>query len=117
MIFKNQCKDKKMKNILITLSILILFISCNHVSKKNSIKIKLPENTRSVQYNPQTIIPELPNKLTETSGLIYHDKLLWTLNDSGGKNAIYGFNFNEKITKALVRKKINKVLEGECFYE
>jgi hypothetical protein len=27
------------------------------------------------------------------------------------------FNFNEKITPALVRKKINKVLEGECFYE
>jgi len=27
------------------------------------------------------------------------------------------FNYNEKITKTLVRKKINKVLEGECFYE
>lgn len=27
------------------------------------------------------------------------------------------FNYNEKITKALVRKKLNKVLEGECFYE
>ena len=27
------------------------------------------------------------------------------------------FNYNEKITKSLVRKKINKVLEGECFYE
>lgn len=27
------------------------------------------------------------------------------------------FNYNEKITKALVRKKISKVLEGECFYE
>ena len=27
------------------------------------------------------------------------------------------FNFNEKITKALVHKKITKVLEGECFYE
>jgi hypothetical protein len=27
------------------------------------------------------------------------------------------FNFNEKITPALVKKKINKVLEGECFYE
>ena len=27
------------------------------------------------------------------------------------------FNFNEKITKALVRRKINKVLSGECFYE
>lgn len=27
------------------------------------------------------------------------------------------FNYNEKITKALVKKKINKVLSGECFYE
>ena len=27
------------------------------------------------------------------------------------------FNFNERITKTLIRKKINKVLEGECFYE
>lgn len=27
------------------------------------------------------------------------------------------FNYNEKITKVLIRKKINKVLEGECFYE
>ena len=27
------------------------------------------------------------------------------------------FNFNEKITKALVRKKISKVLSAGCFYE
>lgn len=27
------------------------------------------------------------------------------------------FNYDEKITKALVKKKINKVLSGECFYE
>jgi very-short-patch-repair endonuclease len=27
------------------------------------------------------------------------------------------FNYNEKITKKLIYKKINKVLEGECFYE
>jgi len=27
------------------------------------------------------------------------------------------FNFNEKITESLVREKITKVLEGECFYE
>ena len=27
------------------------------------------------------------------------------------------FNFNEKITEALVRKKMTKVLEGGCFYE
>jgi very-short-patch-repair endonuclease len=27
------------------------------------------------------------------------------------------FNYNEKITKTLVRKKINRVLKGECFYE
>jgi hypothetical protein len=27
------------------------------------------------------------------------------------------FNYNEKITKTLVNKKINKVLSGVCFYE
>ena len=27
------------------------------------------------------------------------------------------FNYDEKITKALVKKKINKVLSGECVYE
>jgi hypothetical protein len=27
------------------------------------------------------------------------------------------FNYDEKITKELVRKKIDKVLDGECFYE
>lgn len=27
------------------------------------------------------------------------------------------FHHDEKITKALVKKKLNKVLEGECFYE
>lgn len=27
------------------------------------------------------------------------------------------FNYNEKITKDLVQEKINKVLDGECFYE
>ena len=26
-------------------------------------------------------------------------------------------NYKEKITKALIKKKINKVLSGECFYE
>lgn len=27
------------------------------------------------------------------------------------------FSYDEKITKTLVKKKINKVLTGECFYE
>jgi len=36
--------------------------------------------------------------------------------DEHGK-CLVRFNFNEKITEALVSKKINKVLEGECFYE
>jgi len=27
------------------------------------------------------------------------------------------FNYDEKITEALVREKIDKVLDGECFYE
>jgi hypothetical protein len=27
------------------------------------------------------------------------------------------FNYDEKVTKTLIKKKINKVLTGECFYE
>jgi len=36
--------------------------------------------------------------------------------DENGK-CLIRFHYDEKITKALVKKKINKVLSGECFYE
>ena len=46
----------------------------------------------------------LPNKLKEVSGITYSSEtnLLWTLEDSGNANAIYGLNFqNGKIEKTI----------------
>ncbi|RLD58137.1 MAG: T9SS C-terminal target domain-containing protein [Bacteroidetes bacterium] len=42
-------------------------------------------------YKPLKKI-KLASAINETSGLIYYDNLFWTINDSGGKPIIYGFN-------------------------
>jgi hypothetical protein len=41
---------------------------------------------------PETFIRELDDDLKENSGLIFWDNLIWTINDSGGKNQVYGFD-------------------------
>lgn len=35
---------------------------------------------------------DLPGQLSESSGIILYDSLLWSFNDSGGESAIYGIN-------------------------
>ena len=46
----------------------------------------------------------LPKTLKEVSGIIYHPAtdLIWTLEDSGNKNEIYGLDSNGEISKTLV---------------
>ena len=46
----------------------------------------------------------LPKSLKEVSGIIYHPAtdLIWTLEDSGNKNEIYGLDSNGEISKTLV---------------
>ena len=53
---------------------------------------------------------ELPEKVSETSGLFFHNYRLWTHNDSGGKPILYGldtvsFEIVQKITLANVKNK------------
>ncbi len=60
-----------------------------------------PEDIAALQLNPVQFIPSLPNELDENSGLIIWDGLLWTINDSGGENVIYGFDFSGKIQKEV----------------
>jgi hypothetical protein len=58
-----------------------------------------------------TIYP-LPKKLKEVSGIIYlpQNKLLWTLEDSGNANSIYGLNSkNGKIEKEITIKKTENI--------
>ncbi|HSN47211.1 MAG TPA: hypothetical protein VLR29_00480, partial [Flavobacterium sp.] len=46
----------------------------------------------------------LPKSLKEVSGIIYHPAtdLIWTLEDSGNKNEIYGLDSRGEISKTLV---------------
>jgi hypothetical protein len=57
---------------------------------------KATVNDGTCIYAPVSITPRLkvvlPQMLTENSGLIFWDKLLWLHNDSGGDPAIYGLD-------------------------
>ena len=50
-----------------------------------------------------TILYSLPHKLKEVSGITYsaQTNLIWTLEDSGNSNTIYGLNSNGTIAKAI----------------
>lgn len=50
-----------------------------------------------------TTLYALPNKLKEVSGIVYtpSTNLLWTLEDHGNKNAIYGIDLNGQIEKTI----------------
>lgn len=89
-----------MNKILISLLVL-LSVSCEFNSKNISVK---PVNTNKIHpmiIEPQPFIKSLPGKLEENSGLIFYDNLFWTINDSGGKNRIFAFNFEGEILKEI----------------
>ncbi|NOY37230.1 MAG: T9SS C-terminal target domain-containing protein [Chlorobi bacterium] len=45
-----------------------------------------------IRLLPEVMISPLPGEIDESSGLMVWDDLLWTLNDSGGEEAIYGLD-------------------------
>ncbi len=90
-----------MKYILPALSFLIILVSCNINFKKKAPPLNLPTGTVSLSMIPEPFIPKLPDVLVESSALIYYNGLLWTLNDSGGENKIYGFDFSGNIQKEI----------------
>lgn len=87
-----------MTKILSLSVILLLFFSCNQTKNKKTERQLIPKQDT---LTPQQFIPKLDGKLVEQSGLIFYDKLFWSFNDSGGKNAIYGFNQNGEIKKEV----------------
>lgn len=85
-----------MKKILVALLVLLL-LACKFNTKNGSLN----ENSESTKMTPKLFIQELSSHLNETSGLILFDDLLWTINDSGGENKIYGFSFKGKIKREI----------------
>jgi len=89
-----------MNNILAVLVFLIA-ISCQFKKTKENIENELLNKMEQLQLEPEEFISSLPSKLAENSGMIIYDDLIWTFNDSGGKNKIYGFNFKGEIKKEV----------------
>jgi hypothetical protein len=79
----------------------MVFISCHNLDNKNS---KISETTGSrvsSQIHFQKFIPQMDPVLNENSGMIFYDNLLWTFNDSGGENKIFGIDFSGNIKKEI----------------
>ena len=78
----------------------------NTMSLKSYISVLFSIVFLSCQQDSNSLetLYSLPKKLKEVSGIIYTSEtnLLWTLEDSGNANAIYGLNFeNGKIEKTI----------------
>jgi len=90
-----------MNNILFVLINLMVFSSSINHDKNNSEISGTNGNPDSSQIHFQQFIPQMDPALSENSGLIFYDNLLWTFNDSGGENKIYGFDFSGNIKKEI----------------
>ncbi len=90
-----------MKKILSIPLILICFVSC---STKDNGQPEPPENQNKLTVktiNPQSFVAEIPSEAEESSGLILYNNLLWTFNDSGGENKLFGLNFSGEIVREI----------------
>ncbi len=65
-------------------------------SKKNENK-----NVKVIELNPDVLIGKIDSKLQETSGLIWFDSRLWSLNDGGNKDEIYALDSDGKIVMTV----------------
>jgi len=104
MFQKNSCKDKKMIKIFSISLIIICFISC---SIENNGQPKSPGDKNKfnvITVIPKSLIAKIPSEVQESSGLILYNNLLWTFNDSGGENKLFGLNFSGEIVRIITVK-------------
>lgn len=90
-----------MNNILFLIINLVVLISCQNSDTNSFRQSGKSESQISSPIHFQRFITEMDSNLDENSGLIFWDNLLWTFNDSGGENKIYGFDFKGNIKKEI----------------
>lgn len=66
-------------------------------------------------YNPK-FLSELPNEVSETSGLFFHNGHLWTHNDSGGKPILFALDTTtfQVVQKLTLKNLKNRDWEDVC---
>jgi hypothetical protein len=90
-----------MKKILSITLILICFLSCSTENNGQSQSSEDQDKTTMLTVIPKSFIAEIPWEIKESSGLLLYDNLLWTFNDSGGENKLFGLNFSGEIVKEI----------------
>ncbi|QGY44496.1 T9SS C-terminal target domain-containing protein [Maribellus comscasis] len=90
-----------MKKILSMLFLLMYFISCSTESNSVSEKPEDKNKKTVLKVVPQSFIAEIPLQVEESSGLLLYNNLLWTFNDSGGENKLFGLDFSGEIKKEV----------------
>ncbi|NQU53421.1 MAG: hypothetical protein HQ522_12880 [Bacteroidetes bacterium] len=86
-----------MNKLLFSVSVLLILISCTTQNKKDKDKLNSIKTATLEKLDLHPFILQLPNELNENSGIIFYKNLLWTFNDSGGENKIYGCNLSGEI--------------------
>ena len=77
-----------------------LFVGCT--SGEQTSNGSRDNSSGPVEIIPEILVEMLPLQLHETSGLIQYKNLVWTMNDSGGEPAIYGFDMdNEEVRQVI----------------
>ena len=91
--------------VLYTIAFFLILISCQNLGNDKSNQASDKKNN-AITFTPEILIESLPKKVRETSGLAQYDDLIWTINDSGGGNIIYGLNkISGKVKREIVIKK------------
>ncbi|MCY1635043.1 hypothetical protein [Marinifilum sp. D737] len=93
-----------MKYYTYTLSLLVvILVSCRQSSQVNKEELISgeKENYNWVKYEPILLSDQLPKKVDEQSGMIWHNDLIWVNNDSGGAATLYAYNKNGELKQQL----------------
>ncbi len=81
-------------HFLLVLNFLFSVYSNTGIAERH--KVEIPPSYRLEK------IQDLPSVLSESSGIILYDSLLWSFNDSGGEAIIYGINLTTgKISRTI----------------
>jgi hypothetical protein len=70
----------------------MLIIVLAFSGKNNNSRLTATRNENKISLVKKYDLPDL---LTETSGLIYYHGLVWTFNDSGGEPELYGYSMKD----------------------
>ena len=103
--------------------LLLIFIDFPQLSAQTDSSVKKQADSVGIisdsalfkrsHYKPR-FITDLPKSVQETSGLIFFDKQLWTINDSGNKPEIYQLDTSNGnvVRKIVISNSVNKDWES-----